>query len=113
MEIVPASTKMSLWLSEVLFVLLVNIFSHLFFISNNPLYLFSFLPFWFSHFSFFLEEKFEPFFSHFLPFIQRGLTYTQESSLIKNCVGLITDLAGVLRKGVCVFFLFFFYISFS
>ena len=51
----------------------------------------------FSNF-FFLEEKFQPYLVHFLPFIQRGLTMSQESSLIKNCVGLITDLAGVLRK---------------
>uniref|UniRef100_A0A7S4KR14 Importin N-terminal domain-containing protein n=1 Tax=Paramoeba aestuarina TaxID=180227 RepID=A0A7S4KR14_9EUKA len=45
-----------------------------------------------------IEEKFQPYLPHFLPYIQRAMTCTQESSLIKNCVGLITDLAGVLRK---------------
>ena len=58
--------------------------------------------FFFFFFFFFIEENFQPYLSHFLPFIQRAMTCTQESSLIKNCVGLISDLAGVLRKEVCL-----------
>ena len=33
---------------------------------------------------------------------------TQESSLIKNCVGLVTDLAGALRTEVFYYYSYFF-----